>query len=252
LHDRPFTDECLKPFHSNTKLQQLVLANASGSDAGVSPFGACLELRHLDLNGTKVTAAVLPHFHKCKQLGTLFVKGTGITREQLAETAKQLPQCRIEFDGGVIEPGGARDRELAEFVISKGGFVFVNGEFKSLGAAADLPTGAFALTGVLFPERNEIADADLARFAGFNTLKYLSLVVNKNVTDTGLAHFKGNAGLTHLYLVGVPATDAGLAHFKDCAKFGTVDLSGTKVTSAGLAHLSGKRNSSHFGRATRS
>lgn|GEM_PF-5012137 len=438
LHDRPFTDECLKPFHGNTKLQQLVLAHAQPTDAGVAPFGACLDLRHLDLNGTKVTAAVLPHFHKCTKLGTLFVKGTGITRAQLDETAKKLPNCRIEYDGGVIEPRGARDerpaalavlaaggevgvagragrvraaaelpdgalelssvrmdtqpanrdavrkalaaldgctklthlallgsevadadlarfagctelqnlqltdtavtdaglahlkncrninvmqlqnvpltdagaraiaavpkvdvlsirnskitdaglealaalplnyidvrgtkttpagvaalakarpkcrvmhdggdlapradrdRELAEFVFSKGGSVQVNGEFKNVTAAADLPNGAFRLTGVLFGENATATDADLARFADFTGLGTLSAIGSKTVTDAGLAHFKRNADLTHLYFFGTSISDAGLAHFKDCPKLNTVDLTLTKVTT--LAPLSG-------------
>lgn len=431
LHDRPFTDECLKPFHGNTKLHQLVLAHSQPTDAGVAPFGACLDLRHLDLNGTKVTAAVLPHFHKCTKLGTLFVKGTGITREQLDETAKKLPNCRIEYDGGVIEPRGAprderaaalavlaaggevgvagragrvraaaelpagaielasvrmetqpanrdavrkalaaldgctklthlallgtevadadlarfagctelqnlqltdtavtdaglahlkncrninvmqlqnvpltdagaraiaampkvdvlsirnskitdaglealaalpltyidvrgtkataggvaalakarpkcrvmhdggdlapradRDRELAEFVFSKGGFVFVNGEFKNVTAAADLPKGAFRLTGVLFAQSTKVTDADLARFADFSNITYLSFIGHKNVTDAGLAHFKGCTGLTHVYLLGTSVTEMGLARFKGCATLNTVDLSQTKV-----------------------
>jgi hypothetical protein len=216
LHDRPFTDECLKPFHGNTKLHQLVLAHAQPTDAGVAPFGACLDLRHLDLNGTKVTAAVLPHFHKCTKLGTLFVKGTGITREQLDETAKKLPNCRIEYDGGVIEPRGARDeRPAALAVLAAGGEVGVVGKAGRVRAAAELPDGALELSSV----RMETQPA------------------NRDAVRKAFAALDGCTKLTHLALLGTEVGDADLARFAGCANLTFLDVRETKVTPGKIAEF---------------
>ncbi|MCH8804975.1 MAG: hypothetical protein IH986_02675 [Planctomycetes bacterium] len=59
------------------------------------------------------------------------------------------------------------------------------------------------------------------------------------VTDAGLAHLKGLAGLNWLWLSGTEVTDAGLAHLKGLAGLHVLSLVGTQVTDAGLAHLKG-------------
>ncbi len=106
-------------------------------------------------------------------------------------------------------PAADADRKAAEYALSIGGSVRVNG--RDLRAAAELPKERFTLT-----------------------LVYL---IGTAVTDAGLAHFKDCKGLTHLILGDTAVTDAGLAHFKDCKGLAVLGLNGTKVTDAGLANF---------------
>ena len=82
------------------------------------------------------------------------------------------------------------DRAAAEYALSVGGIVQVNGEGRELKTAAELPKERFILTA-------------------------LNLNGNAKVTDAGLAHFKDCKGLAYLGLGGTAVTDAGLAHLKD-------------------------------------
>ncbi len=58
----------------------------------------------LHLTGTKMTDAGLAHLTDCKSLIRIVVRGTGVTPAKVEEFAKAMPQCKIEHDGGVIEP----------------------------------------------------------------------------------------------------------------------------------------------------
>src|SRR5207244_1049992 len=118
---------------------------------------------------------------------------TKVSAAGIETLKKALPNCRIEWDGGVIEPTASPDRRAAEYVLSIGGTVRVDGNESDLQAPeGKLPAGAFRLTHVI-------------------------LNGNKQVTDSGLAAFKDCKNLTVLGLNGcTQVTDAGLAHFKDC------------------------------------
>ncbi len=73
-------------------------------DAGSANFKDCKNLTVLDLKDTQVGDAGLAYFKDCKGLTLLNVGKTKVTKEGVAEFAKALPQCKIEHDGGTIEP----------------------------------------------------------------------------------------------------------------------------------------------------
>jgi eukaryotic-like serine/threonine-protein kinase len=83
------------------------------------------------------------------------------------------------------------DRKAAEYVLSIGGVVRVNGQDRAIKAATDLPPELFRLT-------------------------WVTLRLKKQLTDAGLANFKDCKNLTHLNLQETQVSDAGLAYFKDC------------------------------------
>jgi uncharacterized membrane protein len=147
------------------------------------------------------------------------------------------PEFTLEKGGQVtvrvkaIDP----DRTAAEYVLSLGGAVQVNGQPRDLTAAADLPRGSFRLTGVVLKGK-KVDDAGLANFKGCKGLTYLNLWYTQ-VSNAGLAHFKDCKGLTSLILQGSGADDSGLAHFKDCKHLTDLHLGSTKVGDAGLAYF---------------
>jgi hypothetical protein len=57
------------------------------------------------------------------------------------------------------------------------------------------------------------------------------------VTDTGLAHFRGCKTLTFLKLNGTQVGDAGVACFEDCPGITYLNLHQTKVTAAKVGQL---------------
>jgi hypothetical protein len=59
---------------------------------------------HLDLRNTKVTDAALEQCKGYPDLTRLFVQKTPTSPVKVEEVAAALPRCRIEHDGGVIEP----------------------------------------------------------------------------------------------------------------------------------------------------
>ena len=137
--------------------------------------------------------------------------------------------------GPASKPAAADpERAAAAYVLSIGGAVRVNGDWRELRAAAELPKERFALTAVNLHDNKQVTDAGLAAFQDCKGLTVLDLR-GTQVTDAGLAAFKDCKGLTYLALRSTQVTDAGLAAFKDCKGLTYLILDGTKVTDAGLA-----------------
>ena len=99
-----------------------------------------------------------------------------------------------------------------------------------------IPSSRLAEVKSLNLSGTQVTDAGLAHLKGLAGLQWLSLR-GTQVTDAGLAHLKGLAGLQKLSLSDTQVTDAGLAHLKGLAGLQELDLNETRVTDAGLAHL---------------
>ena len=132
----------------------------------------------------------------------------------------------------IVDP----DRKAAEYVLSVGGVVRVNGAADDIKSVSALPRSPFALTHVDIATKPAVTDAGLACFKDCKGLTYLDLA-NTKMTDAGLLNFKDCKDLRELRLVNTKMTDAGLLNFKDCKGLMVLDLSGTPVTDAGLVHL---------------
>jgi hypothetical protein len=81
------------------------------------------------------------------------------------------------------------DRRAAEYILSIGGTVYIDGNDREIRAPGELPAGSFRLTQV-------------------------GLLNNKQVTDSGLAAFKDCKSLTVFNLADAKVTDAGLVHLE--------------------------------------
>ncbi|RLS56814.1 MAG: hypothetical protein DWH91_05750 [Planctomycetota bacterium] len=128
LHGTRTSDTGLAYFQDCKQLTTLGLADTQATDAGLSYFQDCENLQVLHLRGSEFTDAGLAHFRKCKNLTTLTltnppmsdigladlahfpkltsvnVKGTKVTEAGVKKLSATLPGCKIEWDGGVIEP----------------------------------------------------------------------------------------------------------------------------------------------------
>jgi hypothetical protein len=152
--------------------------------------------------------------------------------------------AQVKPDGGKPVTDDNADRKAAEYVLSLGGAVRVNGEEKDIKAAGDLPKDRFILTG-LGLKNTKLTDAELARFKDCKGLSSL-ILENAVVTEAGFARFKDCTGLTTLNLYNTEVTEAGLATFKHCDGLRGLILSLSKVTDAGLAHFKGCKGLTHL------
>jgi predicted nucleic acid-binding protein len=83
---------------------------------------------------------------------------------------------------------------------------------------------------------DRLADADLAHLRGLAKLTTLYLG-GSSVTDAGLVHLRGLVGLRTLNLARTAITDAGLAHLRELNVLRKLVLWGTGVTDTGLSYL---------------
>ena len=232
------TDAGLALFKDHTRLAILTIGGTKVTDAGLAHLKGLKSMWHLQLRDTGITDAGLGHLVGLDKLTDLRLGKTKVTKAGAEKLAKALPQCKIEWDGGTVEPVAVADpdRKAAEWVLSVGGSVGV--ENKSVSAVADLPKEPFPLRTVMVGKNKEITDTGLAVFKDCKNLSYLDLA-GTPVTDAGLAHFKDCTQLKVVYLNdNTQVTDAGLAHFNRCTGIYRLRLSGcTRVTDAGLAHF---------------
>ena len=73
-------------------------------DAGLAQFKDCKDLGHLNL-GTQVSDASVVLLGSFTKLTSLCAKDSKVTPKGIEALTKALPQCRIAWDGGVIEGG---------------------------------------------------------------------------------------------------------------------------------------------------
>jgi hypothetical protein len=196
-----------------------------------------------------VTDAGLDHIAGFKALEELALSGTKVTAKGVEGLREALPKCKIYWNGAAVEPKSAApaapvadaDRKAAEYTLSVGGEVKINEQGPVVKAAADLPREVFRLTWVGLPNNKQVTDAGLAAFKGCKNLGGLQLE-GTPVTDAGLIHLKDCTGLTGLDLSNTKVTDAGLIQFKDYTKLTYLQLADTQATDAGLAYLQGSKN----------
>ncbi len=235
LVETGFSDAGCESLSAIPNLRKLYLSDTKITNDGLRRLGKVPSLVVLQLGGTKVTDAGLEHLVGLGALRQVLLYNTGVTDAGVKKLAATLPDCKVEWNGGVIDPFAADpDRAAAEWVLSIGGLVRVNGRDEGVKAAADLPREAIRLTGVFLDGNKQVTDAGLAAFKDCKGLTYLGLH-GTPVTDAGLAAFKDCKGLTHLGLYNTQVTDEGLAAFKDCKGLTVLGLGGTQVTDAGLA-----------------
>ena len=141
-------------------------------------------------------------------------------------------------------PDATPDRKAAEYVLSIGGTVKVNGVDKDIKSISDLPKEAIALSEARIENNKQVSDSGLSCFKDCKDLTSLYLY-GPEVSDAGMAHFKNHKSLTHLRLGGYlggeenKVSDAGLANFKDRKNLTAIALSDLNVSDAGLANFKG-------------
>ena len=86
------------------ELGRLTLDASAVTDAGLVHLKNVVGLWQLSLNAAQITDEGLRHLAAVSRLTWLDVRNTKVTKAGVEKLAKALPKCKIEWDGGVIEP----------------------------------------------------------------------------------------------------------------------------------------------------
>ena len=225
----------------------VVEADLSGQSAIVDPEMRLLarlrNLSKLNIDGTGVTAAGLLSLKSLATLTKLELGSLQINKTAKAQLAQALPNCEIIHDA-------TNQRGTAEWVIQSGGSVSVatpEGEqLQNVTDAALLPKGPFDLREVVLSGKEQVADADLARFRGLAQLALLNLS-GSSITDAGLTNLAGCTGLRVLDLSRTKITPVAASTISGLRSLRQLFLSGTPIDGAALRQLVRLTELTHLG-----
>ncbi len=201
-------------------------------------------LNFLDLDEMNLNDMDLKVLKDCRRMRFISVRKTKITAKGLEELHQLRPDLRIIHDGGVIDSSDP-ERSAAEYALSIGGQVRVDGNAQEISESTNLPKERFILTGINLESNPLATDAGLLNFKDCKGLKRLHLY-KTNITDAGLAHFKNCTELTYLELGYTGVTDKGLAYFKDCKSLKHLSMDRAKITDEGLANFKDCKELAHL------
>jgi hypothetical protein len=95
-------------------LWQIDLRGPAVSDAALSYIGRIRTLKLLWLSSRQITDAGLAQLHGLELLEEIHLAGTSVTEAGVDALHNAIPGCRIEWDGGVIEPVATESGEESE------------------------------------------------------------------------------------------------------------------------------------------
>ncbi len=104
LESTRVSDAGLEYFKDCNNLTSLELNSSPVSDAGLVHFEDCKNLTYLGLGSTQVTDAGLKRLAAYPKLSHLRIQKTKVTAAGVKKLSAALSACKIEWDGGVIEP----------------------------------------------------------------------------------------------------------------------------------------------------
>lgn len=245
LGDTQITDASLPIVRRLRSLTRLGLGNTRITDAGARNLRGLTQLFWLDLSGTQISDIGLLYCHSLSHLGEINLERTAVTPAGIARFRAALPNCVIKWSPASASTTDADpNRRAAEWVLSIGGTVRIDGAERDLTSAAEMPREKFSVVEVVLAKEhgtarlNEtIADNDLTRLKGLTNLKLLRLDNCSAVTDAGLAHIADLTSLTFLSLAYTNITDDGLIHLSKLTNLKTLNLGNTPIEGRGLEHV---------------
>jgi eukaryotic-like serine/threonine-protein kinase len=202
------------------RLGSLHLAGAKQlTNDALAALKGCPDLYSLNLQGAPLTDAALAHLEGLTGLQVLQLRGTKVTTDAARKLAEKLPDCRIEWSGGAIEPRADPDRKSAEALWGVGLWsIFVNGkEAQGFTAPEQLPRERFELRSVYVNRNKSVTDDSFACLKGCRHLVSVQ-ITNVGIGNTTLSYLKDSKHLESLTLYATGVTDEGLKElvgFKD-------------------------------------
>lgn len=252
------TDGAIQSFTNRRQIEDWNLAGTKITDEGVQQILAQAEsLQALTLNRTNTTDKGLAGVEQRKELRLLLVNKTSVTGEFLQAIHKKLPNCRIEWDGGVIEPVKSVGRRAAAWVMASGGTVKAVVHGKGAGSYSrdgTLPAGDIYVTDINlantdgdWPDRlpinglqhlesldlrySPIQDSQWSNLTDLPSLKDLSIGLGTALSDASLENLTRFPQLE--FLECKVFTDAGIESISRLGKLRVLHLRPSQLVTAG-------------------
>ena len=109
LHGTKLTDTGLAYFNECHDLTEVYLDKTNFSNSWLTHLKNNKNLNTLSLTKTSASDGGLPLLKEFKNLKFLYLQETEITAAGIDSLKKSLPECRIEWNNGVIEPAATND-----------------------------------------------------------------------------------------------------------------------------------------------
>jgi serine/threonine protein kinase/WD40 repeat protein len=231
-------------FHDKSQLENVNLHNTAVNHDLVWAVSHCPKLATLHLSSTKVTDTALAKLETCASLRHLTLGKTGVTAAGVKKLAAALPLCKIQWNGGTIEPKSAaeRNRAAAAWLLARGANLGFNTHtgFRAIEAknGDKLPDGDIELKSFALGAGFQ-TESELVRIRALESLDTVVLS-NAGVGDGAVEHLLTLPLLTKLYLSGTKLTDRGLKALEISRKLVTLHLNDTTVTEAGVKAFAAK------------
>ncbi len=113
--DFGLSDVGLSHFRGCTNLTALELASANLTEAGFASLKDFKALSKILLHGANTNDNSLARLKDCKSLTELELRLTSVTAGGVAELSKALPQCKINWDGKIVEGAKTPPAAIAPF-----------------------------------------------------------------------------------------------------------------------------------------
>jgi hypothetical protein len=98
------TDAGLAHLKGHRNLLTVMLNGTHITDVGLAHFTGWKNLTKIYLPNTRVSDAGLESLQGCRAAQLIYLKGTQVTGAGVKNLAAAIPRCKIEWEGGVIEP----------------------------------------------------------------------------------------------------------------------------------------------------
>lgn len=226
-------------------LRELNLTNTGLTDVSLTQLPTLPTLKRLILDGNALQGFGLVSLNKQPALMDLSLRHTKVTEDRVKQLAAVLPKCRIEWDGGAIEPQVTDDpdRRAAEWLLSLGIPAFIQFEDLRLviSKTDDLPKTPFHFTHLNLPQNPQVTDESLKNVRGCQHLQHVDLMYN-DIGNAGLENFKDSKQIKILQVGGTRATSSGLAAFRDCDQLEVLYLGNSMFGDAGMIYFQNCKN----------
>ncbi len=219
-------------FGDKAVLEDVNLHNTAAGDETVRALAKCPKLATLHLSGTKVTDAGLAALESRSSLRLLTLAKAPVTEAGVKKLAAALPLCKIEWDGGTIEPRRTvnvppstltpKQLKSLNWTIKVGGRLTLMKDGKELRLGPNLPGGTqlpsepFEVLSVYFSgaEAPSLSDADLANLDDLPPALKEFVLVRTPISNQGLGSISRQSWFTsvrRIHFYGNPMTAAGLS-----------------------------------------
>ncbi len=256
----PLTDQDILPLRKFS-LMRLHLDSTAITDESMPLLAHFEHLVDLNLFECKVTDNGIKLLARSKKLEFLGLKSTKVSETTVNALAEALPECRIEWDGGVVHPRTV-DRYVARRIQKIGGEIgfFSNDGFKDTQRGDRLPEGQIEIMSINVALKKVFGDLEIKELPKLKALSTL-VISGTSVTDEGCATLSDCERLEVLIASKLPWTDKAIAAIKNLSlirlhiaethvtgaslkvigeykRLSELDLGGCTVTDEGLKHLS--------------